>query len=46
VLSIPGAHLHDYGKPPMPGRKVGHATLTGETEADIAATLGRLSGMM
>jgi 5-(carboxyamino)imidazole ribonucleotide synthase len=27
VLAIPGAHLHDYGKSPRPGRKVGHCTL-------------------
>ncbi|MBX3357674.1 MAG: 5-(carboxyamino)imidazole ribonucleotide synthase [Phycisphaeraceae bacterium] len=28
LLAIPGAHLHDYGKEPRPGRKVGHVTLT------------------
>jgi 5-(carboxyamino)imidazole ribonucleotide synthase len=28
VLAIPGAHLHDYGKSPRPGRKLGHVTLT------------------
>lgn len=27
ILAIPGAHLHDYGKEPRPGRKVGHCTL-------------------
>jgi 5-(carboxyamino)imidazole ribonucleotide synthase len=27
VLEVPGAHLHDYGKSPRPGRKVGHVTL-------------------
>jgi 5-(carboxyamino)imidazole ribonucleotide synthase len=27
VLEIQGAHLHDYGKSPRPGRKVGHCTL-------------------
>jgi 5-(carboxyamino)imidazole ribonucleotide synthase len=27
VLAIPGAHFHDYGKSPRPGRKVGHCTL-------------------
>jgi 5-(carboxyamino)imidazole ribonucleotide synthase len=27
VLAIPGAHLHDYGKEPRPGRKVGHVTV-------------------
>ena len=27
LLSTPRLHLHDYGKFPLPGRKVGHATL-------------------
>ncbi|MBK8131634.1 MAG: 5-(carboxyamino)imidazole ribonucleotide synthase [Gammaproteobacteria bacterium] len=27
VLAISGAHLHDYGKEPRPGRKVGHVTI-------------------
>ena len=27
VLAIPGTHLHDYGKAPRPGRKVGHITV-------------------
>ena len=27
VLSVPGVHLHAYGKTPRPGRKVGHATI-------------------
>jgi 5-(carboxyamino)imidazole ribonucleotide synthase len=27
VLALPGAHFHDYGKDPRPGRKVGHCTL-------------------
>jgi 5-(carboxyamino)imidazole ribonucleotide synthase len=30
VLSIPGAHLHDYGKAPRPNRKLGHCTLVDE----------------
>lgn len=29
VLTVPGAHLHLYGKSPRPGRKVGHVTLVG-----------------
>jgi 5-(carboxyamino)imidazole ribonucleotide synthase len=28
VLGIPGAHWHDYGKSPRPGRKLGHITIT------------------
>ena len=27
LLRVPGLHLHDYGKEPRPGRKVGHLTL-------------------
>lgn len=27
LLAIDGLHLHDYGKTPRPGRKVGHCTL-------------------
>ena len=26
VLAVPGLHLHDYGKAPRAGRKLGHAT--------------------
>jgi 5-(carboxyamino)imidazole ribonucleotide synthase len=39
VLAIPGAHLHDYGKSPRPGRKVGHCTLVDD---DRMRLLGRL----
>ncbi|MGH9406716.1 MAG: 5-(carboxyamino)imidazole ribonucleotide synthase [Terriglobia bacterium] len=27
ILSLPGAHLHLYGKEPRPGRKLGHVTV-------------------
>lgn len=27
VLAAPGVHLHDYGKEPRPGRKLGHCTI-------------------
>lgn len=39
VLAIPGAHLHEYGKLPRPGRKLGHCTLV---ESDRPALLKRL----
>jgi 5-(carboxyamino)imidazole ribonucleotide synthase len=39
VLGIAGAHLHDYGKSPRPGRKVGHCTLV---DADRVRLLERL----
>jgi len=31
ALSVPGLHLHDYGKAPRPGRKLGHLTLVART---------------
>jgi 5-(carboxyamino)imidazole ribonucleotide synthase len=36
LLRLPGAHLHLYGKEPRPGRKIGHVTLVGATEATVA----------
>jgi 5-(carboxyamino)imidazole ribonucleotide synthase len=30
-LAIPGCTLHDYGKAPRPGRKLGHVTVVAET---------------
>ena len=48
VLRTNGAHWHDYGKAPRPGRKVGHATLRSdstqalaESLASVGAALGR-----
>jgi 5-(carboxyamino)imidazole ribonucleotide synthase len=39
ILTIAGAHLHDYGKSPRPHRKVGHCTLV---DVDRARLLERL----
>jgi 5-(carboxyamino)imidazole ribonucleotide synthase len=33
TLATPGLHLHDYGKQPRPGRKVGHCTVVEATAA-------------
>ncbi len=33
LLALPGVHLHDYGKTPRPGRKLGHCTLVAATSA-------------
>ena len=30
-LSIAGCRLHDYGKSPRPGRKLGHITVVSDT---------------
>ena len=34
VLAVPGAHHHDYGKAPRPGRKLGHVTLVARSGAE------------
>jgi 5-(carboxyamino)imidazole ribonucleotide synthase len=42
VLAVPGAHLHDYGKVPRPGRKVGHVTITADDTDELEARLAAL----
>ena len=42
VLEIPGAHFHGYGKEPRPGRKLGHATLTSQSRAELMTRLDHL----
>jgi 5-(carboxyamino)imidazole ribonucleotide synthase len=42
LLATPGVHLHDYGKQPRPGRKVGHCTLVESTAARRDARARRL----
>jgi 5-(carboxyamino)imidazole ribonucleotide synthase len=34
LLALPGLHLHDYGKAPRPGRKLGHCTFVARTRAE------------
>jgi 5-(carboxyamino)imidazole ribonucleotide synthase len=42
ILAIPGAHLHDYGKEPRAGRKVGHCTLVDSARDRLLARLASL----
>ena len=51
VRALPASdyHLHDYGKAPRPGRKLGHVTVVGETPADrdeklraVASAIGKV----
>lgn len=42
LLAVDGLHLHDYGKEPRPGRKLGHVTLL---DRDRSAVLGRLAAL-
>lgn len=41
-LALPAAHLHDYGKHPRPGRKLGHVNLNLPTQAAREALLATL----
>ncbi len=43
LIAIPGAHWHDYGKSPRPGRKVGHATICGDDAATLAGRLRQVA---
>jgi 5-(carboxyamino)imidazole ribonucleotide synthase len=42
ILSVPGAHLHLYGKEARPGRKIGHINVVRENDADLDAALAML----
>ncbi|MFC3658961.1 5-(carboxyamino)imidazole ribonucleotide synthase [Luteimonas notoginsengisoli] len=42
VLRVAGAHWHDYGKSPRPGRKVGHATVRADSTTVLAQALRRV----
>ncbi|MHB8254613.1 MAG: 5-(carboxyamino)imidazole ribonucleotide synthase [Acidiferrobacter sp.] len=42
VLSVPGAHMHIYGKEARPGRKLGHATVRAHSEKALSQALAAL----
>jgi 5-(carboxyamino)imidazole ribonucleotide synthase len=42
LLAVPGAHLHDYGKTPRPGRKLGHVTVVARSVAERERAASRL----
>jgi len=46
VLAVPDAHLHDYGKAPRAGRKVGHVTVRARTDAELTARLSALRALI
>jgi 5-(carboxyamino)imidazole ribonucleotide synthase len=45
ALAVPGTHWHDYGKAARPGRKVGHATVTAESHAELRERAERLAAV-
>jgi 5-(carboxyamino)imidazole ribonucleotide synthase len=46
ILSIEGAHLHLYGKPARPGRKLGHVTLVEPGRAALESALARVAPLV
>jgi 5-(carboxyamino)imidazole ribonucleotide synthase len=46
IAAVPGAHLHDYGKKPRPGRKLGHVTVCANDETALAVTLERVQALV
>jgi 5-(carboxyamino)imidazole ribonucleotide synthase len=46
VLAVPGAHLHDYGKAPRRGRKLGHVTVVAADEDDLAVRLDAVTKLV
>ncbi|WP_206599852.1 5-(carboxyamino)imidazole ribonucleotide synthase [Hymenobacter glacialis] len=47
VLSLPGTHLHLYGKAEArAGRKMGHLTITGPDVASVKTTARRAAGLL
>ncbi|QQP98081.1 5-(carboxyamino)imidazole ribonucleotide synthase [Lysobacter enzymogenes] len=46
VLAEAGGHWHDYGKSSREGRKVGHATLRADSDAELAAALRRVGAAL
>jgi 5-(carboxyamino)imidazole ribonucleotide synthase len=46
VLAVPGAHLHDYGKAPRRGRKVGHVTICADDGTTLEPALVRVQELV
>jgi 5-(carboxyamino)imidazole ribonucleotide synthase len=46
LLSVPGTHLHLYGKEPRPGRKLGHVTLRCDDNATFGKGVALLSAIV
>ncbi len=46
LLALPETHLHLYGKEPRPGRKLGHVTLRGHSQTELADRLTCLRAIL
>jgi 5-(carboxyamino)imidazole ribonucleotide synthase len=46
IEAIPGAHVHDYGKSPRPGRKLGHVTIRADDAAELERRFERAGSIL
>ncbi len=46
LLSVAGAHVHNYGKDPRPGRKLGHVTLTADDADTLQGLVLQVAGLL
>lgn len=46
LAKFPGLHIHLYGKSPRPGRKIGHATLTADSDEELSARIEALEQIL
>jgi 5-(carboxyamino)imidazole ribonucleotide synthase len=46
ILSLPGMHLHWYGKTKRPGRKMGHINLSANSLAELKARFAKLIDLL
>jgi len=45
AMAVGGLHWHDYGKQARPGRKIGHATLTADSQEALRERAARLAAI-
>mgnify|MGYP000890690902 CR=1 FL=1 len=46
LLAIPGTQVHDYGKAPRPGRKLGHVTVVHEDASRLADLIAAIEALV
>lgn len=46
VLAVPGTRLHDYGKAPRAGRKIGHITVLAADAASLDARIAAVEALL
>lgn len=46
LLAVPDAHVHDYGKTPRAGRKMGHVTVRAPNEAELRKRLAAIEAIV